>query len=65
LDPRLKELVEARAQELGLEGGMGELAAQILAALFGRDDLAKVPRKRMGRPPGSISKKRRRRLAAV
>ncbi len=50
LDPRLKELIGREADRLGIEGGMGELAVQILAQHFNRLDLAKVPRKKMGRP---------------
>lgn len=50
LEPELKRLIGEEADRLGVEGGMGELAAQILADYFKRPDLAKVPRKKMGRP---------------
>lgn len=50
LDPELKKLIGEEADRLEIEGGMGELAVQILAQHFGRKDLAKIPRKKMGRP---------------
>lgn len=50
LDPELKRLIGEEADRLDIEGGMGELAVQILAQHFKRPDLAKVPRKKMGRP---------------
>lgn len=53
LNPELKELLDSEAQKLGIYGGMGELAAQILAKHFKRPDLAAVPRKRLGRPVGA------------
>lgn len=50
LDPELKKLIDRKADELGVHGGMGELTVRILAEHFGRPDLARVPRKKMGRP---------------
>lgn len=50
LDPELKELIGREADRLEIEGGMGELVVQILAEKFCRPDLAKIPRKQMGRP---------------
>lgn len=50
LEPELKRLIGEQADRLGIEGGMGELAVRILAQHFKRPDLAKVPRKKMGRP---------------
>lgn len=50
LHPELKRLIGEMADRLGIEGGMGEAAVQILASHFKRPDLAKVPRKKMGRP---------------
>ena len=48
--PELKTLIGDEADRLGIHGGMGELAVRILADYFKRPDLAKVPRKKMGRP---------------
>lgn len=50
--PELKALVDAEATRQGIHGGMGEMAVKILADYFERPDLARVPKKRMGRPPG-------------
>ena len=50
LFPELKQLIDAEATRLGIDGGMGEFSVQILAAYFKRPDLARVPRKKMGRP---------------
>ena len=50
LQPELKELLGQEAESKEVPGGMGELAAKILADYFNRPDLARVPRKRMGRP---------------
>ncbi len=50
LEPELKKLIDEDAQSKGMYGGMGELAVRILAHHYKRPDLAKVPRKRMGRP---------------
>lgn len=50
LNPALKDLIGQEADKLNLEGGMGELAVKILAEYYRRPDLAKVPRKKMGRP---------------
>lgn len=48
--PELKDLIDREATAKEVEGGMGELAVQILAEHFKRPDLARVPRKKMGRP---------------
>ncbi len=50
LCPELKKLIEQEAESKEVYGGMGELVVKILAHYFKRPDLAKVPRKRMGRP---------------
>ncbi len=50
LCPELKKLIEQEAESKEVYGGMGELVVKILATHFKRPDLAKVPRKRMGRP---------------
>ena len=50
LEPELKRLIDEDAQSKGMYGGMGELVVRILAQHYRRPDLAKVPRKRMGRP---------------
>lgn len=51
LYPELKKIINADADRLGVHGGMGELVVRILAEHYGRPDLARVPQKRMGRPP--------------
>ena len=50
LSPELKQLIGEEADRLGIDGGMGELAVKILSQHFRRPDLAKIPRKKMGRP---------------
>ena len=50
LEPELKDLIEAEAKRQDIYGGMGEMAVRILAGFFKRPDLARVPRKPMGRP---------------
>ena len=51
LNPKLKAILDAEANNLGVYGGMGEVAARILAEYFKRPDLAAVPRQRAGRKP--------------
>lgn len=58
LPPELKKLIDDEANRLaaeGIYGGMGEVAVRILAEHFNRPDLARVPRKRTGRPPALAS----------
>ena len=52
LSPELKDLILNAVIRDCVEGGMGEYVVRVLAEHFGRPDLAKVPRQRMGRPPG-------------
>lgn len=47
-DPELKDLAGAAADEAGVP--LSEYVAQVLAEKFQRPDLAKIPRKPMGRP---------------
>ena len=53
--PELKRLIGQEADRIGIEGGMGELAVKILAGYFKRPDLARVPRKKMGRSRYKVS----------
>lgn len=47
-DPQLKALAGAAADERGVP--LSEFVVQVLAQHLGRPDLAKVPRKSIGRP---------------
>lgn len=47
-DPELKQLAGQAADAAGVP--LSEYVAQVLAKEFNRPDLAKVPRKKMGRP---------------
>ncbi len=51
IDPQLKALVFQAADECGLT--MNEWVARVLARALKRPELARIPRKRLGRPPST------------
>jgi hypothetical protein len=56
--PELKLLLEQKAQEDGLAGGVNEFIVRLLGGVFERPDLGKVPRRKPG-PRGPWKHKRK------